>query len=353
MPRSANTPTHAWLRGPAFDLGLIGGVLLLALVLGGIAMLGEDLFYTVLVLDIWLLAYPHVASTFTRIAFDHAGVRRHWFLLFVLPPIVLLGTAAVAGYGGLLAIGSLYYYWQSWHYTRQSHGIARAYHRIHGAPGPDRLSDALILAFPLWGVLHRIHQQPGEFYDIALWTPTLPPASEWLAAGVALALLLVWAVRHLRAASTGTPRSRGHALFILSHILITVVSYLLISDITQGWLFINLWHNAQYLLFVWAMNMRRFHGGPDPARRFLSQLCQPGQVKRYALTCIALSWTLYLALGLTPDTLACLAWPALPLLLVVHMAVNFHHYVIDAVIWRSPRANRDTPVRTTPAHARG
>ena len=82
------------------------------------------------------------------------------------------------------------------------------------------------------------------------------------------------------------------------------------------------------------MNARRFAGGLDPRRPFLSRLCQRSQVPRYALTCVALSWALYLLLGLTPETLA---WPALPLMLIAHMAVNFHHYLIDAIIWRSPR----------------
>ena len=177
MQLPASTPASDWLRGPGFDLGLIGGVFLLAVVLGGVAMIDDDLFYGVLWLDLWLLAYPHVASTFTRVAFDRASARRHGSLLLLTPPLVLLATAAVAGLGGLIALISLYYYWQSWHYTRQSHGIARAYQRSSAAPGRDRLSDALILAFPAWGVLHRVHQRPAEFYGLPFWTPRSPALS--------------------------------------------------------------------------------------------------------------------------------------------------------------------------------
>ena len=79
----------AWLRGPSFDLALIVGVLALALVMGGLACASPELFLSVLLVDLWLLAYPHVASTFTRIAFTREDVRRRWFLLFALPPLVL------------------------------------------------------------------------------------------------------------------------------------------------------------------------------------------------------------------------------------------------------------------------
>ena len=85
-----------WLRGPAFDLGLIVGVLGLALALGGVVSARPELLAPVLLVDFWLLAYPHVASTYTRVAFDRESIRAHRFLLFGLPPIVLLATAAVA-----------------------------------------------------------------------------------------------------------------------------------------------------------------------------------------------------------------------------------------------------------------
>src|SRR5258708_1667843 len=70
-----------WIRGPAFDLGLILGVFALALLLGGVAMARPWLFAWVIFADFWLLAYPHVASMYTRVAFDRRSARSHWFLL--------------------------------------------------------------------------------------------------------------------------------------------------------------------------------------------------------------------------------------------------------------------------------
>lgn len=323
--------SHDWLRSRGFDLTLIVGVLALALVLGGVASRGPELFLAVLYFDLWLLAYPHVASTYTRVAFDRASARRYWFLLFGLPPLVLAGTAGVAGYGGELGLATLYFFWQTWHYTRQSYGITRAYHRNAGGVGRDWLTDAVVYGFPLWGLLQRSHEQHPSFYDMPFWSPAVPGAVVTLVGAATSTALAAWAWRLIAAMRAGRTYSRGYALFVLSHVVITTVSYLVMADITGGWLFINIWHNAQYLLFVWAINARQFRGGVDPQRPFLSRLCQPEQALRYALVCFVLGGGFYYGLGAATQRGH---WQILPLALVCHMAVNFHHYLVDAVIWK-------------------
>ncbi len=329
-----------WLRGPTFDAGLIGGVLCLALALGGVAGATPGAFAAVILLDFWLLAYPHVASMYTRVAFDRQSAREHCFLLAGLPPLVLGATAAVAWAGGLVALNSVYFYWQSWHYARQSYGIARAYRRRGGAAGPDRLADAVVYAFPIWGVLHRASQRPGEFYGMPFWCPPVPRSLALAAGVVALGALAAWARRALRALRRDDAPAPGHALFVLSHVTITVVSYLAVSEITKGWLYVNIWHNAQYILFVWAFNARRFRGEGDPARPLLSRLCRPSNWAAYAGVCLGLGALFYLGLGALT---ARLTWGVLPVALVLHQTVNFHHYVVDSVIWRSPKGARGAP----------
>ncbi len=332
MTARPSTSAAGWLRGPTFDKTLIIGVLLVALAMGGLALLSPALFLGVLLVDLWLLAYPHVASTYTRIAFTRADARRYWFLLFGLPPLVLAGTAGVASLGGVVALSSLYFFWQTWHYTRQSYGIARAYHRARGVGGRDRLSELVVYALPLLGVLHRAHQAPGEFYGMPLWCPPVPGALVVIAAAFALLVLTAWVIRLARSPAH---RSVG-ALFVASHVVITIVSYLLVDDITYGWLFINIWHNAQYLLFVWASNARRF-ADADPPRGLLARVSQPERRLSYAVICLGLGAAFYLALD---QVIALITWSVLPVLLVVHLAVNFHHYLVDAVIWRAPRSAR-------------
>ncbi len=79
----------AWLRSPRFDLGLILGVAALALTAGLTAVKSPQWLELIVTLDLWLLGYHHVISTFTRLCFDRQSMRQHWFLLFGLPPLVL------------------------------------------------------------------------------------------------------------------------------------------------------------------------------------------------------------------------------------------------------------------------
>ena len=82
-----------------------------------------------------------------------------------------------------------------------------------------------------------------------------------------------------------------------------------LRDLTRGWLFINIWHDAQYL---------------SCQSRISSHIYAdlPGALVR-----------VYLRPGQTPEALA--RWPRLPLLLVCHVAVDFQRHLVDAVIWRS------------------
>jgi hypothetical protein len=330
---TAGASSPGWLRSPGFDLGLIVGVLALALALGGLAAARPELFGWVILFDFWMLAYPHVASTYTRVAFDRESVEAHRFLLFGLPLLVVAATGALLWLGGAIALNSLYFYWQTHHYTKQSYGIARAYQLRAGAPAGSRdlLADCVVFAFPIWGLLHRAHQRPPLFYGAPLWCPPAPAALVSVAAAVAVSALAAYTWRELR---DDSPRAAGPVLFLLSHVVITVVSYVAIDEITRGWLFINVWHNAQYLLFVWAANARRFRGGVDPKRTFVSWLSQPEHVAAYVAVCLGIATVFYLALG---QALPRIGWRPLQVVLVVHMAVNFHHYLVDAVIWRARR----------------
>ena len=106
-----------------------------ALASGVLVMVEPRLFWPVLMADLWLLGYPHVIATWTRIAMDGEGFARHRFLALGLPVPVLLGTLALAAFVGFWAVATIYLYWQWFHYTRQSWGIIRAYGRKAGSGG--------------------------------------------------------------------------------------------------------------------------------------------------------------------------------------------------------------------------
>ena len=102
-------------------------------------------------------------------------------MVFGLLPLVAVVTVAVVWVVGLWAIVSVYFYWQWFHYTRQSWGISRMYR------GKDRealyedgwIDQAIFYALPVLGILYRSYQDPGKFLGLDL---RVIPTAPWLVA---------------------------------------------------------------------------------------------------------------------------------------------------------------------------
>jgi hypothetical protein len=328
--------TVGWIRDPRFDLTLILGGAALALAFGAAVTARPEALALLVFLDQWLLGYQHVIATFTRLTFDSESLRRHRFLVFGLPPLMLTAVMILNGWVGAEGVMSVYFYWQWFHYTRQSYGIERMYWRKAGGGEGAARNAALLYSVAVWGVLYRSFQG-NSFLGMDLWWLPVPRAVVTAAGVVTLGLLGASVLEHVRDYRQGRLRL-GHTLFLASHVLVFVVAYLAIPDVTDGWLVLNVWHNAQYLLVVWFFNTNRFKQGVDSAHRFLSTLSQPAHVLRYFLVCLGIAVVVYSAVEASARWVA-LAW--LPALLIVSQTINFHHYVVDAVIWKL----RKQPVR--------
>ena len=329
-------PPFAWLRNPQFDFTLIVVVAAWALGVGAFIIVEPSWFWPILFLDVWLLGYSHVASTFTRLAFDRESFNQHRLLLVPLPIVVAAFTIGVALVAGEWLVSTVYLYAQWFHYTRQSYGISRMYLRKAGAvpAARDWVLDGVIYGLPLWGILSRSHQQPASFLTLPIYTFPVPAAVVYLAGAVAVACIVLWAARELRV--FGRRRADApHSAYIASHIAIFSAGYLLIDEINTGWLVLNIWHNLQYVLIVWMFNVNRFQKGVDPRRRLLSTISQPRNVILYAFVCWGLGTALYFNIDWV---LGLVSHSVLPLSLLAYMTINFHHYVVDAIIWRRPRA---------------
>ncbi|MBT1158749.1 hypothetical protein J1C56_24560 [Aminobacter anthyllidis] len=331
----------AWLRNAQFDISFILGLPALAISIGLIVVWQPNLFVPILIFDLWFLGYHHVIATYTRLCFDRKSFSEHWPLLVFLLPLVAAGTLAIAYYLGLWIIVSIYFYWQWFHYTRQSWGISRAYRgKERSALYEDGWIDqAVFYALPVLGILSRSHQDPGQFIGLELRVIPVAAPMVSVAAAAAVALIGYWALRRFQAWREGR-LAAVHTLYMLTHFTIFVVGYLAIEDVTYGWLVINIWHNAQYILFVWMFNNRRFKNGIDPDARFLSYISQPGRLWLYLATCVVITGVIYWALLGALD-----AWffAGLSATIVLYQIVNFHHYVVDANIWKV----RKEPIRRT------
>ncbi len=317
-----------------FDRLFIWGVLAVALGLGALASVSPAWLLAVLWLDTWLFANPHLVATYTRLGAGEGGMRRHRFLIFVLPLQVLVAVVVTALAYEVPGLFTLYFVAQTYHVTRQSYGIARAYRRASGqAHVPDGLTQALIYGVPAWGLLMRCAQGPQTFLGLPISLPVVPMAWAQTVGLLVLACAVLWLWRLTRAVRTSLVDWR-HDGFVASHVLVSLVAFVAVPDITLGWLVLNLWHNLQYLLFVWAHNLRRDQQrvGNVAHGSALRGLLRHGA--RYAALCLVAGAVIFM---LAEWLGARLLWLGLPTVLIVHFTLNFHHYLVDGVIWKRRR----------------
>jgi len=293
------------------------------------------MFAPILLLDLWLLGYHHVIATYTRLCFDTASFRQHRFVLFGLPPLVFAAVLLIAAGLGAWAIPTIYLYWQWFHYTRQSWGVSQVYRRKAGPILEENpwLSKAVLYLLPLWGILYRSYQAPETFIGMQVWTLPVPGWVVDIAAVAALGVVGLWIFQRIGAWMRGR-LPLAQTLFMVSHFVVFYVGYIGIDDITHGWLVINIWHNAQYVLFVWLFNSNRYKDGVDPEAKFLSTISQPNKVWLYFGVCLVLTSVVYLSIDGIIDLSG--SW-ALPLTLLVYQTLNFHHYIVDSLIWKVRR----------------
>jgi hypothetical protein len=339
------------LRLSAFDSMLILGVLCSAGLVLAMAQIAPQLLPLLVVADVWLLGYHHVIATFTKLAGTRADRIQNASLIWPLLPAVLVTTTVAALTFGVVAIVTLYFFWQWFHYVRQSWGISRRYRgpTTSGGLYRERLSEAMFWSVPVWGLLSRCYQNPDTFLWLPIWMPQVP---YWLVAAfgfLAAVSTAYWVYSRVIAWRCGDFALR-HTLYTASHLLVFALAYVVIEDITVGWLFVNVWHNAQYLLFVWKQNNNRFAGRRVPDSGVLPWLAQPGgaRIAAYFAFCLLVSTSLYSLVVIggmsAAEYFSAAGGPSgiksISLAVLVSMALNFHHYIVDSIIWKRKRESK-------------
>ncbi|MCB1028851.1 MAG: hypothetical protein R2704_08805 [Microthrixaceae bacterium] len=302
----------------------------------------------IILANLWLLGYHHVGATFTRFIGDPQLRADRRGLLTWLPVLVLALTVAAGVLIGQWLIATTYFYWQFFHYTRQSWGIEEAFRRKAGGEAPTQLMKAAFWAVPVAGVVWRSSQGADRFLNLPIRLLPVPTVVGWAALVVAAGVIAAWL-----ATKPGLAGGAGPAF--LTHVAIFGIGYVLMPEITVGWLVLNIWHNGQYVSFVWHTNNRSFGNAPDQVG------AEPG-VGRATAAMRWLSrstrWPMYMAVSIVASGIA---YFTLDLSLeavgasvaLVYMGINFHHYVVDGLIWklRSPKlaANLGLPAESTAA----
>jgi hypothetical protein len=329
---------RTYIRSWEFDATLLLAPLGTGL-LAALAVTADPRLYPILLLaDLWLLGYHHVVATYTRLAFDTQSLRRNRFLAIDLLVLVTMGTLAVAMTAGAWVIASAFLYLQWFHYMRQSYGIARMYYRATPegriAGSSDRVTDMVIYLVPLYAIAARTSAMGSEFLGLPVKVLVLPEIVVTMLGIAAAAAVVAWVVKTVRAAMADT-LDLTYTGYVVSHVAVFMVAYVAVDDVNVGWLAINVWHNFQYVLVVWMSNAKRYVDGIDPAARFLSRISQPGRVTMYFLCCISITTIVYLLLN--RFTVLVLGG-GLAVTVGVYMGINFHHYVVDALIWKRRKA---------------
>jgi len=338
MPLSAGSavwgsggPRAGLLLAPWYDGLLIAGCPLLALATAAVAGLHPSLLTLFIALDSAALGGPHVVATYTRLGADarRSGVAR--FLFTGLPLLVLASTATLGYWIGTWGLATVYVYWQALHYTRQSYGIARLYQRKAGAASADDgwTAAAMLHLLPLWGIVYRSYEQPAKLLWFEIRMIPVPYAAVLGTGTVAMGAIAWWL--------TGVVRDhrRGRLAFLptvylLTHAAVFTIGYLLLSDNTQGWLVINVWHNAQYLLVVWLYHHGQSAGRAEASAGLLALLGR-NRLLLFFGVCFGASLLMYTGISLAMGA----AGPLVAM--VIFQAINFHHYIVDAAVWRLRR----------------
>lgn len=338
---SVTTRTSTHVYSQAFDAGLLVLPLGAGVLFASIATATPVLFATLLLADLWLLGYHHVVATYTRLAFDLQTFKTHRFLALDLLVIVTVATVVLALTAGAWVVASAFLYLQWFHYMRQGYGISRMFYRAT-SPGQDRLAarpardwvtDLVIYLVPIYGIAQRSATMGDHFLAMPVKTLVLPGPLVLVSAIAAAVAVGLWALRVAGDIARGE-LDAPYTMFVSSHVVMFMLAYVVIDDVNIGWLAINIWHNVQYVMVVWMVNAKRYARGIDPSARWLSSISQPGRVVAYFATCLGISTLLYVGLArLTPIMLG----GGLAATTGVYMGINFHHYIVDALIWKRRR----------------
>lgn len=353
-------------REELVELALVGGATFLLLPLGWVLRhwLGLDDAELVFGFTTFYAAYvvndPHFTVTYFLFYEDARRralgeeVERAQKLRWVVAGIVVPALLALWGASALVRHSAQSIGWMTqlmfalvgYHYVKQGFGVLTVLSARRGVRITD-VERRVILAHALaaWGFGWANPAAPaGEFEEkgVVYWAPARPP---WLESALAVALLVSTLAFVVVLVQKRRRDGRGLPAVPLTAFLVTVWSWTVFSSIDPLLRYaIPALHSVQYMYFVWLMRSGRARAeeGPPSFGRPVS-----ARIAGLALGALGLGLLLFRfgptfldtafapRLGRPDEPLG-----ATPFFAVFFVAVNLHHYAMDAVIWR--RQNPET-----------
>ncbi|MDX1919552.1 MAG: hypothetical protein SFU25_02325 [Candidatus Caenarcaniphilales bacterium] len=277
-------------------------------------------------------ANPHLVSSYLKAYTEKAEIERNKFYT-IYTPLLLLAVLCcfVYSFGSsfIWVLGSVYFYWQWWHHARQSFGLGRQFQRraqIQTLENFDyKLNDIALWSVAVLGICLKSNVA-GDYYE------GIPIRSLHLPLPLVFAILIgVFLVA---------------AFFISRQIQIfykhKIVQWAFITHwFTQSFVFIcffgllptdigiiaaSFWHCTQYISFVKKHQEEKANRG-FIENTFWSNLFNKENWTNYLIILITLSLVLpALNLGIRTMQINAIA-------LGYSLAITFHHYILDAVLW--------------------
>lgn len=257
----------------------------------GVYKLFPESFTALFLLNIWLLSLPHTFATFTR---KDRRTKKEMTLTLGLLAVFFMSVIGFASVAGLVALNSLYFYWQQFHYGKQNYGLA-----VLKSEGKRSKADQLFyLAIVLMALIGLHANGVQSFFGYVLYAPFRIEVS-------VLAVFIVMALTTFCFCLLRPQQSKD----AVGHTLIFSFAYLYCEHFAVGWLLLNVFHNLQYLTLMTGHEER------------LSFLILPA-----CLTVVVYGMQYFGLSGLILFTI--------PLGLGLMMTLNFTHYTLDGLIWK-------------------
>jgi hypothetical protein len=199
----------------------------------------------------------------------------------------------------MVIIYSFYFFWQQYHYSKQNYGIARRQSNSKEFPG--WIDQSFFLGTTLIAMLCLFHGGSETFFGYQLKNFFGVSLSTQI--GIPLNLILLFFYLRIR---------KANFILACSHVFIFSLAYGGLIEFTEGWLYLNVFHNAQYLLFMKA-NEKKIS---------------------YLLFSIGLTIILWL---LSTFSLSGIMLNSFSLILFIMLSLNFTHYIFDGIVWKIKR----------------
>ena len=317
---------------PAFDYLLIGGGLSLAVTAFVVLHPQPAELVTLATLPYFVLISnaAHFAASTVRL-YTKPGTRKELPFLTMAFPIVALAILSLSMFfAGQLGthLQSLYLTWSPYHYAAQAYGLAVMYSHRSGchlnAADKRLLRWVAMLPFlynfitaPRVGLRWLL---PASFWDDAV-VRQLNGTIAYLLIGLAIAGPLYFAYR--------TTRHYGRPVPLIS--LLCVVTngiWFFVLAPLQAFVYATIFHGVQYLAIVILFHLRDQMSRPDNRRGTLYHVLWfygASLVLGYGLfSCLPLAY-IFAGFG-RPESV-----------LLVVAAINIHHFIVDAYIWKLQR----------------